>query len=126
MAGSILFDRSKHFAGMVVKTVKWLHDNKKEFILSKQFLRSGTSIGANLAEAQYAASDSDFVNKLRISLKECAETLYWIDLLAENDFLVLSDAQTLRAACDELRRMPVSSICTVEDRKKAESSLPKA
>ena len=116
MASSILFDKSKLFAGMVVKTVKWLYENKKEFILSKQFLRSGTSIGANLAEAQYAASDGDFVNKLRISLKECAETLYWIDLLAENDFLLPSTAAALRVPCEEIRRMLVSSICTVEDR----------
>ena len=108
MADSILFAKSKQFASLVVKGVRWLHENKKEFVLSKQFLRSGTSIGANLAEAQYAASDGDFVNKLRISLKECAETLYWIDLL--------------RGPCEELRRMLVSSICTVEQRRQAEDA----
>ena len=122
MSDSILFAKSKQFASLVVKGVRWLHENKKEFVLSKQFLRSGTSIGANLAEAQYAASDGDFVNKLRISLKECAETLYWIDLLAENDCFLPSDAEALRAPCDELRRMLVSSICTVEQRRKAEDA----
>ena len=122
MPESILFSKSKQFASQVVKAVKWLHSHKQEYVLSKQFLRSGTSIGANLAEAQYAASDSDFVNKLRISLKECSETLYWIDLLRENDFLINSDATILKNACDELRRMLISSICTVEDRKRTETA----
>ena len=122
MADSILFAKSKQFASLVVKGVRWLHENKKEFVLSKQFLRSGTSIGANLAEAQYAASDGEFVNKLRISLKECAETLYWIDLLAENDYFLSSDAEALRGPCEELRRMLVSSICTVEQRRQAEDA----
>ena len=124
MADSILFAKSKRFASLVVKAVGWLHENKKEFVLSKQFLRSGTSIGANLAEAQYAASENDFVNKLRIALKECAETLYWIDLLSDNRFLVPADVDALRTPCEELRRMLVSSICTVCDRKRSETTVP--
>lgn len=121
MSESILFTKSKRFASLIVKTVKLLFATQKEFVLSKQLLRSGTSIGANLAEAQYAASDNDFVNKLRISLKECSETLYWIDLLTENDYLATTDAEKLKSDCHELRRMLVSSICTVENRKHTET-----
>lgn len=75
------------FASRIIKFYKFLTDQKKEFVISKQLLRSDTSIGANLREAKYAESDLDFIHKVSISLKEAAETEYWIDLLFENEFI---------------------------------------
>ena len=80
-------DKSKEFAIRIVKLYKYLRDDKHEFILSKQLLRSGTSIGANLSEALYGVSRSDFLAKVFISLKECAETRYWLELLYKTDYL---------------------------------------
>ena len=82
---NVLVDKSFKFAVRIVKLYKYLSENKKEFILSKQVLRSGTSIGANINEAQEAQSRNDFISKLSISLKEARETNYWIKLLKETD-----------------------------------------
>ncbi len=76
MKESILKDKSKAFAPRIIKMYNYLCENKKEYVLSKQVLRSGTSIGANIAEAFYAQSDADFIAKLCISRKEAGETLY--------------------------------------------------
>jgi four helix bundle protein len=82
---NVLVDESFKFAVRIVKLYKYLSENKKEFILSKQVLRSGTSIGANINEAQEAQSKNDFISKLSISLQEARETNYWIKLLKETD-----------------------------------------
>mmetsp|Transcript_22602 Transcript_22602/g.10893 ORF Transcript_22602/g.10893 Transcript_22602/m.10893 type:complete len:108 (+) Transcript_22602:181-504(+) len=86
MAESIVYKKSFIFAKRILKLYKYLTKEKREFILSKQLLRSGTSIGANLKEAEFAQSDKDFINKMSIALKEAAETEYWLKLL-EDDFL---------------------------------------
>ena len=78
--------KSKRFAVRIVNLYKYLCNEKKEFVLSKQILRSGTSIGANIAESECAISRRDFLAKVYIALKECAETLYWLDLLYETEF----------------------------------------
>ena len=78
---------SKNFAIRIVNTYKYLTDVKKEFIMSKQLLRSGTSIGANISESVFAQSRQDFISKLSISLKEASETKYWLELLHETDFI---------------------------------------
>ena len=83
--------KSKRFAVRIVNLYKYLCGEKKEFVLSKQVLRSGTSIGANIAESECAISEKDFLSKIYIALKECAETIYWLDLLFETDYL--SDEQ---------------------------------
>ena len=79
--GNPILDKSKAFALRIVKLYKYLCDEKHEYILSKQILRSGTSIGANIAESECAISEKDFLLKIYTSLKECSETLYWLDLL---------------------------------------------
>ena len=81
MKESIVFDKSKGFALRIIALYKYLCDEKKEFILSKQLLRSGTSIGANIAEASCAYSSKEFLAKMYIAFKECAETAYWLELL---------------------------------------------
>ena len=105
-----LMDKSKHFALRVVKAYKYLKKNG-ETVLSKQFLRSGTSIGANVAEAQYAQSRADFATKLAIALKEASETMYWIDLLIESEYLPdTKPTKTLMSECDELISLLVPSV----------------
>ena len=78
---------SKKFAIRIVKLYKYLNDVKKEFVISKQILRSGTSIGANISESVYAQSRQDFISKLSISLNEASETKYWLEILYETDFI---------------------------------------
>lgn len=84
MKESALKTKSKAFALRIIKMYNYLCEQKKEYVMSKQVLRSGTSIGANVAEAFFAQSDADFIAKLYISRKEAGETLYWIDLLNVN------------------------------------------
>ena len=78
---------SKSFAIRIIRLYKYLSDMKKEFVLSKQILRSGTSIGANISESVFAQSRMDFVSKMSISLKEASETKYWLDLLYETEYI---------------------------------------
>ena len=108
-------DKSLDFAKRVVFAYQYLCNEKKEFVLSKQFLRSGTSIGANIAEAQYGSSRKDFLNKLYIALKECAETLYWLELLASCGYISQSEYESLFHDCDELRRILSSSTKSTRD-----------
>lgn len=83
------------FAIKIVKTYQILTDHKKEFIMSKQLLRSGTSIGANVSEAQYAQSKADFISKMSIALKESSETTYWLKLLRATDYISNEDVTPL-------------------------------
>ena len=82
-----IVDDSKSFAIRIIRLYKFLADNKKEYVIAKQVLRSGTSIGANVSETVFAQSRMDFVNKMSIALKEANETKYWLDLLVETDYL---------------------------------------
>lgn len=116
MKESILKDKSKTFALRIIKMYNYLCEEKKEYVLSKQVLRSGTSIGANIAEAFYAQSDADFIAKLYISRKEAGETLYWIDLLKESSYLNEDVATSISSDCDELLRLLTSSIKTMKDK----------
>jgi len=86
---SILKDKSYNFSVRVVKLCKFLQEEKREYILSKQIIRSGTSVGASIFEAEYAQSNLDFIHKFSISLKEANETLYWLSLLKDTDYLDL-------------------------------------
>lgn len=97
--------KSKRFAVRIVKLYNYLCEDKREYVLSKQLLRSGTSIGANLAEAECAISRRDFLAKVYIALKECAETKYWIELLYETEYLSIEQFQSIYADCEELRKM---------------------
>ena len=81
MARSVVYELSKKFALRIVKLYVYLRDVKNEYVMSKQIYRCGTSIGANLAESQFAQSNADYISKLSIALKEAAETIYWLELL---------------------------------------------
>lgn len=94
----------------------YLCDDKKEYVMSKQILRSGTNIGANIAEAFYAQSEADFVAKLYISRKEAGETIYWIDLLKESGYLSDDVATSISVDCDELLKLLTSSIKTMKSK----------
>lgn len=109
---SILKAKSYAFALRVFKLSRYLASEHKEFVLSKQVLRSGTSIGANLEEAFQGQSTSDFIHKLSIANKEAFETHYWLRLLRDSDLLTTGQADSLLADCDELQRMLVSAIKT--------------
>ena len=87
MARSVVYELSKKFALRVVKLYLFLKEGQKEYVMSKQIYRCGTSIGANIAESQFAQSDADYINKLSIALKEAAETMYWLDLIYESELI---------------------------------------
>lgn len=91
---------------------KYLRAEHREFVMSNQILRSGTSIGANIAESIYAQSDADFVNKLSIARKEASETLYWINLVHEAEFIDEVVYESIKADCLELLKLLTSSIKT--------------
>lgn len=91
-----------------------LCNDKKEYTLSKQFLRSGTSIGANLAESECAMSRKDFLAKVYIALKECNETLYWLELLYDTNYLQLEEYRSMYADCKELQKMLSATTRTLQ------------
>ena len=100
-----IYRKCVDFSIRIVKLYKYLAEEKKEYILSKQLLRCGTSIGANLAEAQYGISKKDFLSKTYISLKETAETLYWIEILYQTDYLTEKEYSSIKDDCDELLKI---------------------
>jgi len=97
--------KSKKFAIRIVNLYKILCEEKKEFVLSKQLLRSGTSIGANLAEADYGISKKDFLAKVYIALKECSETIYWLELLFETNYINEKEFESINNDALELLKM---------------------
>ena len=112
---SVLERKSFQFAIRTVNLCKHLRTAWKEHTLSKQLLRSGTSIGANIAEAQQAQSKADFVSKLSIALKETTETKYWIRLMFATGYLSEKEYQSIFFDCVELEKMLVSSVKTAKD-----------
>ncbi|MBE6988353.1 MAG: four helix bundle protein [Ruminococcaceae bacterium] len=109
---SIIEEKSFNFAVRVVKLYKYLVREKKEVVISKQLLRSGTSIGANVAEAEEAQSKPDFVSKMGIALKETAETIYWLRLLGATGYIRESEARSMLTDCEELKKILSSIIKT--------------
>jgi four helix bundle protein len=97
--------KSKKFAVRIINLYKILSEEKKEYVLSKQMLRSGTSIGANLAEADYGISKKDFLAKVFIALKECSETIYWLDLLFETNYINKKEFESINNDALELLKM---------------------
>ena len=114
MKQSILRDKSFAFALQIVRLSQELQQNQKEFVLSKQILRSGTAIGALVREGEFAQSKSDFINKLSIALKEANETEYWILLLQEAKLIKDELADSLQSDCKELIAMLVASVKTAK------------
>ena len=121
--GNVLVEKSFSFAIQIVTVYKILTQEYKEYVLSKQLLRSGTAIGALIREAQNAESKADFVHKLAISQKECDETIYWIDLLNATNYLKESDYKLLHDGASELLRILRSSIITTKQRMKKPVNL---
>ena len=114
MAKSVLRDKSYEFAIEIVKLSQFLQTEKKEFVLSRQILRSGIAIGALLREAEYGQSKADFVNKVSISLKEANETEYWLLILKDTEYLEKDQFNDLHKSCKELMAMLISSIKTMK------------
>ena len=107
-----LKDKSYRFAIRIVKLSQFLQQDKKEFVLSKQILRSGTAVGALIREAEFGQSKPDFTSKMSISLKEANETEYWLSLLKDTDFISENQFVSLQSDCKELIAMLVSTVKT--------------
>ena len=110
MKENVVVTKSKAFAIRVIRLYQYLLSDKKEYILSKQLLRSGTSIGANVKEAIQGQSKKDFIAKMQISLKEASETEYWLDLLHETDYLDENQFISINNDCVELIKLLTSII----------------
>ena len=115
-AGNILLDLSKEFAIEVIKICDEARSRGKAVAIINQLLRSGTSIGANAHEANFAASKADFINKLHISLKECYETEYWLDVFYKADILNTTEYNDLYNRCCKIKKMLIASIKTAKSR----------
>ena len=110
MRKSVTYDKARAFAVRIVRMYQWLCNEKKEFVISKQCLRSGTSIGANLSEGLNGQSRADFVAKMHIALKEACETKYWLEILSETKYLEPKVYESLNEDCVELIKLLTSSI----------------
>jgi four helix bundle protein len=115
--GNLLNDKSIAFAVRIIKLHDYLIKTKKETIVSKQIVRSGTSIGANVNEASYGQSKADFVSKMHIALKETAETEYWLKLLAMSEYINEDMSKSLLNDCLEIKRILNASINTAKENK---------
>jgi len=112
---SVLREKSYNFALRVVKLVQYLRRDKREFLLSKQILRSGTAVGALVCEAEFAKSNPDFVNKLSIGLKEANETCYWLKLLYGGHYISQHEFNSIQPEAKELIKLLVTSIKTAKE-----------
>lgn len=115
MKDNILIDKSVDFGARIVKLHRYLSKTKHETVISKQILRSGTSIGANINEAQYGNSKADFIAKLHIALKETAETEYWLHILRKSDYLDEAMALSMLNDCLEIKRILIASVNTAKE-----------
>ena len=111
---SVIAGKSLNFAVRIVKLCGYLCDEKREHIMSKQLLRSGTSIGANVKEALYAQSDRDFLSKMSIVLKEASETEYWLELLKRTEFITEEQYESVSSDCIEILKMLISITGTLK------------
>lgn len=105
---NVVLEKSRKFAIKIYNLYKYLCDEKREYVLAKQLLRSGSSIGANLTEAQYSISKKEFLVKVTISLKECAETEYWLDLLKEINLLTENEHANIINDCKDILHLLIS------------------
>ena len=117
-ANSVILDKSLSFAARIVKLHKYLVKEKKETVISKQIIRSGTSIGANANEAVYGISKADFISKMHIALKETAETEYWLRLLVLSEYISEKEGESLLNDCLEIKRILVATLNTAKNNNK--------
>ena len=113
---NIIVEKSKAFALRIIKLYKYLDANHRIGVISKQILKSGTSIGANIREAFYAHGKADFIAKLQIALKECYETSYWLDIMKDSGFITQECFNELNGDCCKLRRILSASIKTAKNK----------
>ena len=125
MKENILVELSKQFAVDIVNICTDIKENRKSNVLINQILRSGTSVGANIHEANYAASKADFINKFHIALKECVETEYWIEMLVGSNCITEAVSKELLNECGIIRRMLVKSVNTAKKKLDIISSIVK-
>ena len=118
MKESIVYDKAYHFAIRIVNAFQFLQSEKKEFVLSKQLLRCGTSIGANIAEANGAISDNDFSSKISIAYKESLETKYWLSILKDTNYIDENVFSSMYTDADEVAKMLFSILKTTRINKK--------
>ncbi len=116
MSDSVLRTKSKDFAKNIVFLCRKMKQNGVEGSLISQLLRCGTSVGANIHEAQYAQGTKDFISKFEIALKECNESEYWVELLFETNSITETEFKNFQKECIELRRMLVSSVTTLKSK----------
>ena len=121
---SVLREKSYAFAIRSINLAKFLREEKKDFILSKQIVRCGTSIGANIEEASGAQSNNDFIAKLHISLKEAKETHYWVRLLRDTEYISKEQAQSLIDDIDEIITILTKSLKTIKSNNVSPSKKP--
>lgn len=114
MKESLVYNKAFKFAVRIVNLYKHLCKEKNEYILSKQVLRSGTSIGANVKEGLFAQSKRDFLSKMNIALKESSETMYWLDLLIATNYVDANASKTIIIECEELSKILVSIVKTTK------------
>lgn len=114
MRENLLIDKSIAFAAQIIKLHKYLIKTQKETVISKQIVRSGTSIGANINEANYGQSKADFISKMHIALKEAAETEYWLKLLLASAYISEEMGESLLKDCLELKKILIASINTAK------------
>ena len=114
MSKGILIESSLKFSAKIIKLQQYLINQKKESIISKQIIRSATSIGANINEANYGSSKQDFIAKMHIALKECSETEYWIRLLKEAEYIDTNYEIDLLNDCLAIKRMLIASLNTIK------------
>ena len=117
MAESIMLDKAKDFAVEIINMCKSIKETKRESVLTNQIMRSGTSIGANIHESKYAYGTADFIAKMQIALKECYESEYWLELLNRTGYLSDEQYKIILNECGQIRRMLISSINTVKNKK---------
>ena len=113
---NLIVEKTKQFAIRIVNLYKFLCDEKKEYVLSKQLLRSGTSIGANVREGVRGQSPSDFATKMNIALKEASETEYWLEILHETDYLTEQQFESIYADCVEINKILNSIVKTTYEK----------
>lgn len=116
MSGNVVKDKSFGFAVRIVNVYKFLTSEKKEFVMSKQLLRSGTAVGALYREAEQAESKADFIHKMAIAQKECNETIYWLELLHATSYLMSNEYDSLNADATELIKLITSIIKTTKQK----------
>ena len=115
-AVSIMLDKAKDFAVEIVNLCRKISTERKEYVITVQLTKSGTSIGANIHESKYAQSNADFIAKMQIALKECYESEYWLELLSRTSFISNDEYKRLQNHCGSIRRMLISSINTAKSK----------